>query len=181
MAITSGYVDWSGWAGDVLSCQDDTLTATGSVVCFLQNHLGTLNARLGTCFYITGSGQDYVTPSMSNIESGILVEMYICNSYRKIARQNIGASSCEVLEMEDPDGGRLKIASKTEKGKVARGLYKDCSESLDSLIQWYKASGNAVAKQILLNERLGNDSGIGEPHTLPPDGYYSTHNYIFNQ
>ena len=173
-------VDWSGWAGDILTCMGDSTTSTGSVVCFLQNNLGVLNARLGTTFTITGASGNYISPSMNNIESGILVEMYICRSYQKLAQQNIGASSCEVLSVEDPGGGRLRIASKTEKAKVARGLYKDCCECLDDLIKWYKTSVCVTAKQILYNTRVGNDSGVGRPQIIPPDGYYSNFNYIFH-
>jgi len=173
-------VDWSGWAGNILSCQDDTITSTGTVVCFLEHNLGTLNARLGTYFAVSGVSGEYIEPTMSNIHSGILTEMYICSSYRRIAHQNIGASACEVLVIEDPDGGKMRIASKTERAKVARGLYKDCCECLDDLVKWYKSSANATAKQVLYNERLGNDSGIGCPQANPPDGAYSPFNYFFN-
>ena len=173
-------VDWSGWAGNILSCQEDTTTPTGVVVCYLQNNIGNLNATLGTCYTVSGESGNYINPDMGNIESGIYTEMYICSSYRKLTRQNIGASACEVLTIEDPDGGKIKIASKTEKAKVARGLYKDCCECLNDLIKWYKSSGNAIATQILYNERLGNDSGIGCPQVSPPDGYYSPFNFIFN-
>ena len=180
MSTSGCLVDWSGWAGNILTCQDDTTTTTGSVVCFLENNLGKLNAVLGTCFTITGASGDYVHPCMSNIESGILTEYYICHSYQKLIRANIGAASCEVLSIEHEDGGKMRIASKTEKAKVARLAYKDCCECLDDLIKWYKSSGNATAKQVLYNKRLGNDSGIGCPQIVPPDGYFSPFNFIFS-
>ena len=173
-------VDWSGWAGNILSCVEDTTTPTGSVVCFLQTSLGVLNAKLGTCYYISGDADEFVEPSMGNMESGILTEMYICNNYRKIAMKNIGAAGCEVLEIEDPDGGKIRIASKTQAAQVARGLHKDCCECLEDLIKWYKKSVIANPQQVLYNERTGNDNGIGCPIICPPDGSYSSMNYIFN-
>jgi len=177
-------VDWSGWAGDILSCLEDTTTPTGSVVCFLENNLGILNARLASNYHasgeITESGQ-YVNPDMTNIESGILTEMYICNTYRKAAMQNIGAAGCEVLQIKDPDGGEIKIASKTNAANAARGLYKDCCVCLDDLIKWYKLSNRDVSpKQVLYNLRGSNDCGVRCADIVPPDGSYSSTNHIFN-
>lgn len=175
------YTDWSGWAGQILECLGDTTTTTGSVVCFLQTRLGVLNAHLGTTYVISGDNDEYIEPDMTNVESGILNEMYICYSYKKKINENLQASGCEVTSIEDPDGGKIKIVSGTEKLKVLRGLEKDCCECLGELINWYKKRKPSLPKQTLYNYRVGNSHGVICPFICPPDGYYSAFNFAFNE
>lgn len=173
-------VDWSGWAGSILECLGDTGTPTGSVACFLETRLGSLNARIGTCYQVSGESGQYVTPGMGNVESGILTEMYICSTYQKKINEKLQAGGCEVVEIEEPDGGRIKIVSKNDQIKTLRGLQKDCCECLNELINWYNKNKPTVPKQTLYNSRINTRDGIKCPKVTPPQGYYSSYNFIFN-
>lgn len=167
----------SGWAGNILDSLSETTVTTGSVVLWLQTHLGVLNAKLNTAFDLNESG--CITGDMAQSQSGIYNEMFICDYYSKQAAKNLGASAYDWTVIEGEDQGSIKKVSKNEIAKTYRGLSTDCISNVNDLVKWYNSQYNkALPLQVLYNDRY-DTSATALICSSPPAGLYSRDNYVF--
>lgn len=154
----------SGWAGALLSALADEATSTGTVVSWLRGNLGHLNSilALGTGEY-TLSG-DYITPEMTQMQSGIYNELYFCYFLKREAMRNVGALSYDWKEMVGDDQGSVKVVTRTEKAKVYQSLAKDCDARIKELVKTYRGGTFAGPLQILYNSRNSSSmTGLNLP------------------
>lgn len=144
----------SGWAGSLLEFTDDSTTATGSVVAWIQSNLGLFGSYVDIPFIV--DEEQSISPEMSPVQSGLYNEMYLCYYLNKQARKLVGAMAYDWIEIDGEDQGKVRKVSNTEKGKFYRTLAKDCSENFDKLIKTYKGGDFAIPRQVLFNERTNS-------------------------
>jgi hypothetical protein len=165
----------SGWASGILDGLGETGYSVGSVVTWLETHLGSLNLALRTSFVIDSSG--CISGDMDQAHSGIYTEMYLCDYYRKKANENLGASAYDWTFIEGEDQGTIRRVSKNEVAKTYMQLRKDCKDQVDHLIQWYHSEYLPnTACQVLYNQRV---AVTATALTCPPTSYYAPTNYIW--
>ena len=170
--------DFSGWAGEILDCLGDTTTTVGSVVCWLETHLGQLTSALRTDFSINDSG--CITGDMNQAASGIYTEMFHAYYYRKQANASLGAAGTSWISVKGEDQGEMKVASKTDIAKVYLQMSKESEEQVQKLIQWYHSTYYPqYASQILTNTRT--DVSRSGMQCYPPNSYYSPNNSVWMQ
>lgn len=139
------------WAVELLSGVGDSTSSTLSVVLWLRSNLGLLNQSLSTDFQI--SGDNYIVPEFTNIQSGIYNEFFICNWLRKKSIKTLGAMEFDWIEMEGEDQGKIKRVSHTQKAAVYQNMAKDCDVFIKDLIKTYRGGDFARPRQITFNGR----------------------------
>lgn len=160
------------WATQILESLDDTTTPTGSVTSWLRTNLGSLNLRLNSGFYLSGT---CIEPDMSTNVSGIYTEMYYCYYFNKQANKNLGAAQYDWTEIVGDEQGSIRRVSKVETSKTYRLLAKDCQENLQKLTEWYNGQQAVLAGQVLYGDRFGGSSY----DLLPPRDFCSDCNFIW--
>lgn len=122
--------------------QDLNLTdvGAGAVGTWVRNHIGALNNMVFSS-YSLNDGDSEISTAISIEHIAVLKKMYELYNYDRIIRANLGASAfSSILEVSD-DGGKVRLTSKTELGKIYSDLRKQASAELDKLVNAARVKG----------------------------------------
>lgn len=161
--------DLSGWIIRVHENLDETGISTSRGVSWFQNNLYKINIALETGFY-TETG--WIYPSMTQNESGLYEQMYICDYYNKKGNSALGAFAYDWTRIEGDKQGGISRVSKNEVAKTFLQYAKDCKSQLNELIRWIEEEDLILVGQVLLRDR--DDIAQGDLMAYsPPSHLYS--------
>lgn len=176
-----GIDELTDWAERIIDSLGDTGIPPASIVNWFQGNLYKINSAIGSEFCLSGElDETYITPDMTQIQSGIYEEMYYCDFLKRKAITCMGAAGyTDWIEMEGEKQGKIRLVSRNERAKTFQSLSKDQCANVDKLVDQYL---RAVLKgrnafQVLYNER-GNAAYDGVVD-FNSSTYFSIYNTIF--
>lgn len=139
--------DLSGWASGIVECGGYSGVSYGSVHCWLENNLGSLNLFLGEN-YVLESG--VIVPEMPQTDMAIYTQMYDCYFLKRAARQSSAYALTEGAwsRIQGDEQGFIARSSPSEVSKVFRGLATDCKDCLSDML-YEKNRQGAYPRQVL--------------------------------
>jgi hypothetical protein len=123
----------TGWASGMIDCGGYSGISQSSVICWLENSLGLLNAKIGSEYGLVSGA---VSPEMSQTDMAVYTQMYDCYFLTRAARHASAYSLTESAwsRIQGDEQGFISRSTPSEVAKVYRGLATDCKECLDDLV-----------------------------------------------
>jgi len=160
-------------AAEIISDLDGQADLSQSyLVAWLRNNIGALNNAIGSCFTLTDSLE--FIPCIDNNQKDILKWMFNCHYYNLQGRRFIGASGWETnswVSIEEGDS-KIRRVSPNDIAKTYFNLAKDCKESLNSSILFYRTNGAMPQSLSSWNSPVWKALRVSDPHVPAPFPFY---------
>jgi hypothetical protein len=122
---------------------DTTNISLPSIITYLRNNVGRLNALLNTTYIIDPNSLEIINGSdnitlIGLMESAIYAQLYEVYYFQRRANAMLGAASIDTVIQYQTDGGSIRLLDRNQIAKTYAQLKKEAEDILYKMVNRYK-------------------------------------------